>query len=224
MRLSTLVSSAAALLSSAALAAPPEPGHYRLTEGPDVAGEIMITADGRFEYFLAAGALDEQAQGRWELHGEAICLFTEPKPVPAAFARSEAGESGYETPTLLVTWPNGRGIAGIDFLIGFEQGEPAEGYTQEYGWTMPEDDPRVPLWIEVSEPIHGLTAPRFDLGPQDNGRLRLVLTPNDLGVVDFEGACLVETAEGAVLHRKEGDMRFRRIPAREGPDAQTFSE
>ena len=206
---------AAALLCAPVQAEAPLPGHFRLSAGPDVAGELVLLEDGSFEYFLAAGALDEQAAGRWEQRGEAICLFTDPKPVAPVFSRAEpvapADDADEHQPTLLVTWPDGSGIAGIDFRIGFAQGEPIEDYTQSYGWTMPEDDPRTPLWIEVSEPMHGLTSPRFDLTQQDHGTLRIVLTPNDLGVVDFEGACLGATDTGVVLYRKEGTLRFTRI-------------
>ncbi len=30
-------------------------------------------------------------------------------------------------PTLLVTWPNGKGIPGVDFTIGFDSGDPRRG-------------------------------------------------------------------------------------------------
>lgn len=39
---------------------------------------------------------------------------------------------------------------------------------------------------------------------------RAVLVPNDLGVVDFQGACLEQAGQGYVLHRREGAMRLVR--------------
>ncbi|WP_374396425.1 hypothetical protein [Sphingopyxis sp.] len=186
-------------------------GEYSIAEGPDVGGGLLIRDDGRFQYALAAGALDERAEGRWEAKGDAICLTTEPKPVPPAFEKGTPIAVEGAIPTLLVTWPNGEGIPGVDFRIGFDSGDPAEGYTQYYGWTMPEDDKRAPRWIEVSEPIHGISAPRFELTEADGGKLRLTLIPNDIGVVDMENACLEKTDRGVVLHRKEGDIRFVRM-------------
>jgi hypothetical protein len=186
-------------------------GEYRIAEGPDVGGGLLIRSDGRFQYALAAGALDERAEGRWEARGDVICLTTEPKPVPPAFEKGTPIAVEDTIPTLLVTWPSGEGIPGVDFRIGFDSGEPAEGYTQYHGWTMPEDDKRVPRWVEVSEPIYGVTAPRFDLAEADEGRLRVTLIPNDIGVVDMENACVEKTDRGVVLHRKEGDMRFARL-------------
>lgn len=213
MRTVQHVAAFAALISAGSVSAQAEwQGYYRLDEGHEAAGELLLTADGRFRYALAVGALDERAQGRWEQAETRACLFTEPRPKLPEFSKAPLvpGEGG-EVPTLLVTWPNGRGIAGVDFRLGFDRGEPAEGYTQEYGWTLPEDEPRRPQWVEFREPIHGLASPRYPLAEADGGKLHVTLVPNDLGVVDFAGACLEEKAGRVILHRREGPMRFVRV-------------
>lgn len=205
------------LFAVALIAAPaaakesPFVGEYRLTEGPDVGGGLLIRSDGRFQYMLAAGALDERAEGRWETHGDRICLTTDPKPVPPTMEKGPLLEVEGATPTLLVTWPNGRGIAGVDFTIGFDTGEPIEDYTQYDGWTLPGDDPRIPRWVELREPIYGITAPRFELTDEDEGRLRAIIIPNDIGVVDFANACAERNGEGLMLDRGDGHMRFVRV-------------
>ena len=208
------------ILLAAALVAPPafaqgSPfiGEYSLAEGPDVDGGLLIRSDGRFRYMLAAGALDERAEGRWDTRGDKICLSTEPKPVPPALQKGALIEVEGAVPTVLVTWPNGRGIPGVDFTIGFDRGDPIEDYTQVYGWTMPDEDQRVASWVELREPIYGITAPRFELTEADSGKLRAIIVPNDIGVVDFDGACLEKTERGATLHRVEGDMRLVRLGA-----------
>ncbi|PQM26653.1 hypothetical protein CVO77_16745 [Sphingopyxis lindanitolerans] len=202
-----------ALLIAAPAAAQDSPfvGEYSLAEGPDVGGGLLIRNDGRFEYRLAAGALDERAEGRWEARGDGICLTTEPKPVPPALKKGALAEVDGAIPTLLVTWPNGQGVPGVDFTIGFDSGEAIADYTQVYGWTMPDNDKRIPRWIEVREPIYSITAPRFELNEADGGKLRVIIEPNDIGVVDMEDACLETTERGVVLHRVEGDIRFRRL-------------
>lgn len=196
--------------ASAALAEAPDlVGHYRLAEDHDAAGALEISADGHFDYVLAYGALDEQAHGRWERQGDAICLRSEPKPVPPAFSRAAADKAAGQEATIMVVTPDGHGIPGVDFRIGFDSGEPVEGYTQEDGFTLDPGEHRVPRWIELYEPIYRIEAPRFMLAPEDNGRLLAILTPNDLGTVDFDGACLEPSEQGVVLHRKEGDMHFK---------------
>lgn len=197
----------AALLSVPA-AAQSLAGRYQLAEGPDVAARLELSEDGRFGYELAAGALDERAQGRWEMRGEAACLTTEPTPKLPELRPAEplAGDEA----TVRVTWPNGRGIAGVDFVIGFDGGDSVDGYTQEYGWALPDEEKRVPRWIELVEPIYRVRLPRTEFTGR---RFRAVLVPNDIGVVDFQGACLTRQGERYVLRRAEGEMRFVRSPA-----------
>lgn len=185
-------------------------GQYRLAEGPDAAGELILTADGRFSYALAVGALDERAQGRWEQNGSAICLFTEPTPVSALFSRDSTSRGEEGSRLLIVIWPSGDGIAGVDFRLGFDDGSIIDGYTQHDGWSMSPEDRRKPRWIELAVPMHGLNSPRFALDEQDRGPWRFVLTPNDLGVVDFQGACLRREESGYMLERGAAKMRFVR--------------
>jgi hypothetical protein len=189
---------------------PEAAGQYRLAEGPDAAGMLVLLPDGRFQYALAYGALDEHAEGHWQKSGSGITLTTQPKPVPAVFSALPRGPDGPETPTLLVTWPDGRGIAGIDFRIGFDSGDVFTGYTQEYGWSMSTEDSRNPVWIELSEPFHGTKSTRFAIDPAAKGTLHYVLTPNDMEVVDFVATPADITPDGLILHRREGDMRFIR--------------
>ena len=200
----------ASLLACPAYAEPVLIGQYRLAAGPDVAGELEIGADHHFRYALSAGALDERAEGRWAEDGAKVCLYTEPRPVPPMFTLGPRSAPGRASPSLLVKWPNGRGVALVDFVIGFDRGEPLTGYTQDYGWTMPRADRRAPRWIELAVPMHGLKSPRLALDGKGRGTINVVLTPNDLGVVDFHGACLEAQGTGYVLHRDIGDMRFVR--------------
>ncbi len=212
-RMRSLFLAAALIAAPAAAQESPLIGEYSLAEGPDVGGGLLIGNDGRFEYVLAAGALDERAKGHWEARGDMVCLTTDPKPVPPALEKGELIEVDVTIPTLLVTWPNGNGIPGVDFTIGFDSGDPVDGYTQVDGWTMPEDDNRIPRWIELHEPTYGITAPRFELAEADGGKLRTIIVPNDIGVVDFDEACAEKTSRGITLHRTEGDMRFVRLEA-----------
>ena len=186
-------------------------GRYRLVGGPDVASELDIKPDGRFAYALSAGALDEHADGYWRATGQVLQLFTDPKPVPAIFSEEPALKTDREELTLLVTWPNGRGIAGIDFKIGFAAGDPVVGYTQEYGWSLSPDEARVPIWIELVEPIHGVVSPRFPLDTSKGSALRFILTPNDIEVFDFQGAQIDVLGDQLVLHRSGVELKYNRI-------------
>jgi hypothetical protein len=136
---------------------------YRIQDGPDVASELVLEPDGKFSYFLAAGALDETAQGSWRLEGSHLRLTTTPKPIAAIFSPGAISSTDDSALELHVTDPAGNGIAAVDFTLGFDTGEPEEGYTQDYGWTLDHADQRAPRWIELSVPISSLRSPRFPI-------------------------------------------------------------
>ena len=208
---------AACLLLTAAApahhrAAPGPAGHYRLAGGPDVASEILLRPDGRFQFFLMEGALDEQAQGRWTAQGSRIKLVTLPKPVPPVFSAGPAARTA-ETPLKLrVTWPDGRGIALIDLRVGFDNGDPVESYTQEDGWSLEPGETRLPRWVELGLQMYGIGYTRFPVDLAKGNSLTFTLTPNGLGTMEFDDV-EVEAEPGALIFRRGGqEGRYVRQP------------
>lgn len=197
--------------SGAATGSGPDPvGRYRAAAGPDLASELVIEANGHFEYVLYYGALDEHAAGHWTRADGGIRLYTDPKPVPAAFALDAPSKTGDAKFSLLVAWPDGRGIAGIDFRIGFASGDPITGYTQEDGWSLSPDEQRSPTWIELVEPIHGVSSPRFPIDLEKGNALHFTLTPNDIDVFDFQGTPVDVEAGALVMHRNGAMLKYVR--------------
>lgn len=194
-------------------AAPPSPaGSYRLVGEPDVASGLVLWPDGRFEYFLSAGALDEHSEGRWSAGADGVVtMVTEPKPVPPVFAPSPPLKGEGAALEVGVTSPEGRGIAGVDLRIGFDVGAPIEAYTQEDGWALPEEEKRKPRWIELAVPMHGLRSPRFPIDLSAGNLLTFTLDPNDLGVVDFAGTKAETAGKALILHRGGARLRYERV-------------
>lgn len=185
-------------------------GLYRGNEGPEVAAELALRADGSYAYALAVGALDEESQGRWEERDGTITLITEPKPVPPRFAPAPPATADTGPPPYLsVTLPNGRGLAGIDFVITCADEKQIADYTQSDGWNFGEERCAVPQWIELREPIHDIASERYPIAPGAK-TLHFILTPNDIGHVDLTGATVQIAGDALVLSRAEGQIRFRR--------------
>jgi hypothetical protein len=177
-------------------------GVYRLADGPDVASELALKADGSFDYALAAGALDEAASGRWRRQGDRIRLTTEPKPVPPAFAAGAARRSGAAPLVVHVTSPDGYGMAGVDLRIEFDIGPPLADYTHsDEGWTLDPAEHRRPVAIVLAIPMYGLVSPRFPIDAAKANELGFVLTPHDMGRVDFEDLPLDMLPGKLVMHR-----------------------
>ncbi|MBV8688000.1 MAG: hypothetical protein JOZ90_00985 [Alphaproteobacteria bacterium] len=200
---------AAALLVAAAPPAPDPAGRYRLRDGPDVASELRILSDGRFEYALAAGALDEYASGTWRRAGSQIRLTTRPKPVPAAFSAGKAARTDAAPFTLHVIWAEGREMNGVDFTLEFDSGPPLSDYiASDEGWSLPAGETRRPVAVTLALPIYGLVSPRFPIDAATANELTFVLTPNDLGRIDFEDLP-VDVERGRLLvHRGGGVMTY----------------
>ena len=224
----------AAVAAAIAVVAPaearsPYSRHYRVAEGPDVAGGLELGADGRFRYFLIAGALDQHAEGSWTETGGDIRLTTDPKPVPPSFARGPDAkpEEGKDAPTLHVRLADGRDLAGIDFRLGLTTGASMAGYTQAEGWRFEEPDAAKPAetperkiaWVELVEPIYDVVSPRFVIDPPAAGGLVFVLTPNDIEVVDFRNDRFERRTDDFVLHLGERTLKMVRekqvTPSRE---------
>lgn len=68
-------------------------GHYFMSGVMEVGSELLLKSDGRFEYMLAYGALDEYASGCWSTNGRVVTLvaskFEANATDPMKFSRME---------------------------------------------------------------------------------------------------------------------------------------
>jgi hypothetical protein len=206
-----LLAATMALASQAAVARDGLAGRYRLHDGPDVASELLLRPNGKFEYFLMAGSLDEQARGSWRVNGGVLRLTTLPKPVAAVFSTGPASSTADGPLVLHVTTPDGHGIASVHFALGFDAGQPMTGYTQDYGWSLDGTEKRTPRWIVFSVPIYNLRSPRFPIDLAKGNELTFILTPNGLGTFDFTGMRIDIQPRRLILHRDGGLMIFEAI-------------
>jgi hypothetical protein len=189
-------------------------GSYRLTGEHDVASGLRLQKNGTFQYFLAAGALDEHAEGRWSVSGGVVTLVTEPAPVLAVFTPGPPARTEETALSVKVSSPAGAGIAGVDLRIGFDEGEPLEDYTQEYGWSLPADEKRRPRWIELAVPMHELASPRFPIDLAAGNALAFTLVANDLGVFDFKDVRIEVEDKALIVHRGAARLRYEAVRER----------
>jgi hypothetical protein len=186
-------------------------GRYRLRDGPDVASELVLKADGSFDYGLAAGSLDEAATGRWRRRGGAILLTTRPRPIPPVFSAGAATKNGSSPLIVHVTAPDGHGMAGIDFRVDFDSGPPIRDYTHsDDGWSLDPAEHRRPVAISLAIPIYGLVSPPFPIEIARANERSFILTPHDMGRIDFEDLVLDILPGKLVMHRGEARLDYVR--------------
>ena len=71
---------AAMLMTPVAVVAAPQelPGHYYLSGMTEVGSELLLRADGRYQWMLAYGALDLAVEGSWTRSGDTLTLVADP--------------------------------------------------------------------------------------------------------------------------------------------------
>lgn len=185
-------------------------GRYSDRAGPDVVSELVLAPNGRFQFFLSAGALDSRAEGRWTSDGRTVVLNTDPRPTPPEFTVGPVTRGSEDPILILVNWPNERGAAGIDVRVGFDDGSTLEGYTQENGWRPYEERVGTPRWVELSALPFGVPMRRFELDAQAGNIFTFTLVPNDLGIADFRDAPAEITPDGLTLLFMGGPLPFAR--------------
>jgi hypothetical protein len=59
-------------------------GHYYLSGVMETGSELLLKADGQFEWFISYGAVDQMAKGRWGRSGEIVTLAVDPQAKDSA--------------------------------------------------------------------------------------------------------------------------------------------
>lgn len=197
----------------------PATGQWRAVDGPELASSLLLTADGRFRYILSYGALDEHADGRWNRTGTLISLTTQPEPKPSTILLDSMSTTDRDAAalSLIVTGPNDpadQGLAGIDFRIECDSGDPIEGYTQQDGWQISTLEGRTPRWIQLFERIHGTQSDRIPI-PAGTRAIRFRFQANDFGIADFRAAPVTVEGDRLTLTHRMGILHYVRVKTEE---------
>jgi hypothetical protein len=176
----------------------------------EIGAGLKLKAEGRFEYVLAYGALDEHAEGHWAERGGKVLLTTEPVPKPPHFALVSDAPSadgklhaaldkpdalGGFTLTLRLWYP------GADKPVFVEAGE--DGTV-----TLPPGP--YPISIIPDLPVYDAPLKPYPLKP---GGRRMVFRfePNDIGVADFRDEPLAIDKGALVMRRFDRTLHFRKV-------------
>ena len=156
-----------------------------LSEGVhEVGSELVLLPDGRFQYFLAYGAYDENATGDWRVQGDAVILNTSGGYTPPRFTLKQSLTKPGQPLTILVQNQTAQGIPGIDVWVDYGGAKPETGYTQYYGWRAPGPSrkPKAiglgvkmynlePQWFQVAGTSHNYYVFTFDPGRSGQGAI-----------------------------------------------------
>ncbi len=224
MRLSTIpiavppafaVFSVALLLVAAATGAGPATAQSGSLAGVydggqmEIAAALELRSDGRFNYALSYGALDEQAAGRWTVSGDRVLLSSNPVVAPRVFLVSRGrGPEGILQLSLDV--PRGVSRQYFDAMVTGGNGQTQKVQLSEEGLFMPFSRADPPTVVRLVLQIFRVASEPVKLDPSSGYAVQFRFEPNDIGKVDFRAEPLRIVNGDLVLGRHGRTLRFRR--------------
>jgi hypothetical protein len=111
-------------------------GSYCLVGVREVGSCLRLHPDGRFEYLLAYGAYDENAEGTWKLERGEVVLDTPAYDKRPTFTFKRMQRSDNDAFDVIVEGRNGRAIAGISVRATCDGRTFRAGVTQAQGYSV----------------------------------------------------------------------------------------
>ncbi len=165
-------------------------GTYCLAGVQEVGSCIRLASDGKFEYFLAYGAYDENAEGTWKLEkGEVIVTSPAYDKRPFfSFKQTQPSDAGGFD--VIVEGKNGGPIAGIDVSVTCDGSTKSAGVTQANGFTV--DCAAAPTAIALGLGMFGVAPQTIDVSARAGADKAYVFAfdPGDLGKKRFADVAL----------------------------------
>lgn len=113
---------AVALMGSAAWAKGDVAGHYYLQGVRETGSELLLRPDGRFEWYITYGAVDQTARGTWTRTGDTIELHAEGPDRSAPLLRlDERGEWDASTEQALLDLAHEQALADVEKACPLQQ-------------------------------------------------------------------------------------------------------
>ncbi|MBV9842873.1 MAG: hypothetical protein JOY99_15285 [Sphingomonadaceae bacterium] len=176
----------------------------------EIAAELDLKADGRFEYALSYGALDEEAEGRWHAEQGRVVLDGDPVTPPHF---TFLGQTPAPPQTVHVDLD---GPAGIDrqlfeAIVRFADGATDGGQLSDDGLSLALKDGRRPTAVRIALPMYEVASDPVTVDPTEGLGFRFRFEPHDIGKADLRGAALAEEGGVLVFSRFDRTLRFRRV-------------
>ena len=190
-------------------------GTYCLVGVMEVGSCIKLTRDGKFEYFLAYGAYDEDSEGTWRIEGGQVVLDSPAYDRQAAFAfkRMQPGEGdGFD---IIVESKSGRAMRGIDVSVICDGRTSRVGVTGAAGFKV--DCREAPTHVLLGLRMYGVASQTIDVSAQAGTDKAYVFEfdTGDLGRKRFAGQRLaLDGGSGGFLVTTYRDTPIRELDGR----------
>jgi hypothetical protein len=178
---------------------------------PDIGTELRLEPNGRFEYHLSYGALDERAQGTWTRDGTGVVLTSDPVKAPVfQFLGAQTGDGA----ELVVTLDAPRQLPLQLFSAFLQQpdGNVAEVTFADGPLHIPVISGKAPFSIAIALPAYQVASQPYAISPGTRA-MRFRFVPNDLGKIAFDHHRLPWDGNAFVLRRLDRTILYRKEAA-----------
>jgi hypothetical protein len=178
----------------------------------EVAAGLRLGEDGRFDYFMSYGALDETSSGTWTVDEGRLVLTSDPVEAPA-FELTASGEGAGDAFHVTLELPPGLPTEAFSALVTLADGTRFASDFGSDGLNLelaPGEDVAA---IMLALPIYEVRSEEFAV-PPDTGRMTFRFVPNDLGTVSFVQAVLPKRNGAFLLERFDRVLEFRKVSRR----------
>ncbi|MDB5710063.1 MAG: hypothetical protein JWL96_2133 [Sphingomonas bacterium] len=197
-------------------AAPADPAHPAALVGEydghqmEMAAGLELKADGRFQYGLSYGALDEEAEGNW-MADQGSVVLTSDHVTPPRFTPVEQKAGPAQELRIAIDVPHGMNPQYFNAVVIFADGHAVQEQLSEDEKVIPLANGAMPTRVMIVLSIFDLHGDWVAIDLAKGNRLRFGFEANDLGKVDFHGAVLKDEGGVLLLDRHGRTISFRRV-------------
>ena len=177
-------------------------GHYYLEGVMEVGSELQLRANGRFEFMLAYGALDEAGAGEWRLDNGVVVLQSDGVARAPSVRLDSASGVASDSLVILVVDTTGRGLTGISIDASRKKANRVTAQSARRGYTLNFEPDQPPTELGIGVDMLDFHVP-FPLSGQVSAFYRFVFDRGDLGTRRFEREQLI-VAPGRLTMRMNG--------------------
>jgi hypothetical protein len=215
--LAMLLLSTVALSSSGAVAQVASPNSSGLVGTYDghqmeMAVGLELRADGRFDYGLSYGALDERASGTWRVDGNDVLLTSDPV-TPPKFVMLEQRPASDGKMHLVLDLPKGWTRQYFDAEIGLADGRFVGGQLSDDSDAIALAPGDRPVSLCLALGVYELRSDAFRLDATAASTIHVRFEPNDLGKVAFAKTPLRIDGKTLTFDRYGRSIVFRPVSA-----------
>jgi hypothetical protein len=136
-------------------------GHYYLQGLREVGSELLLKPDGTFQYMLAYGAADYQAEGTWQRQDGTVVLTTKGKKEPP-FRLVSSAPAKENVVRVWVKAPTGNPVPNIDVFLKTETGMEKARTSSDGSAEFP---PVKPSTVGFEIRVYGVQAGPYEVNP-----------------------------------------------------------